>query len=759
MAYGREREWDHGKGAYGGGGHVRPREDDEYGGSSNKRHKYNNNDYDEGYVEEYSYDDRRRDQGPRRKLVPSEPSQHVIFLGLDQDYTEADLQTYLLGLGCVLNSVTIIRDRATGLSKGFGFAEFASVEHASVFLTPRFPFIDVPPPAAHGTAAYYAWQVAAEAGTLPPNQRRVKIDFSQSPPPGRPGAATVRGPIQINDGTRDIGTTAAPVLLFRGLDPISAPEAVAAAVRQSAGLGKDAGQGMRRVLLIKDKMTKASWGFAFVEFVDVQSASAVLANSMSQQLHPEGFKISDRPVAASFAHPYSWQKVPDNVIKDEACVESTVALGGVDGEWARYWDDSSTLSILEFDVQLPGPSKPQIGPVKEQKPKKKEAQPKNVDAEVAAFLGSMADEFTAAAAMPVLDKPLTLSFSKPVAIGAKTANLVTPSAQPVRAPALGFAADESEEIEGSTEDAEQVAEDTRPAAAKKVGPLIASKKVCPPTAGPTCSRIAVTNFVPQVANNISRWNTVQSELNPGGKPTDAIISNNATSSAPALATPPKALPPKAQPKKASPSGAPATTSSSSGSDEFEYSDPATFACFLCSRALKTLDQLKRHNTESDLHKKNLKDSSLRDVARGKADAARAKRAGEQTTKYRDRALERRAIYGQPDVPAADKAAGSAASKKRADGPPPLPSPPPPPLAPAKDENNIGNKLLKMMGWSEGTGLGVEGDGRVDPIETAMYETGAGIGASKGKEVGKYSGYSGYVAMAKDNVRDRYNDGT
>lgn len=37
-------------------------------------------------------------------------------------------------------------------------------------------------------------------------------------------------------------------------------------------------------------------------------------------------------------------------------------------------------------------------------------------------------------------------------------------------------------------------------------------------------------------------------------------------------------------------------------------------------------------------------------------------------------------------------------------------------------------------------------------ETAMFETGAGIGASKGKEVGKYSGYSGYVAMAKDSVR-------
>lgn len=41
---------------------------------------------------------------------------------------------------------------------------------------------------------------------------------------------------------------------------------------------------------------------------------------------------------------------------------------------------------------------------------------------------------------------------------------------------------------------------------------------------------------------------------------------------------------------------------STGSQEFEYSDATTFACFLCSRGLKTLDQLKRHNAESDLHK-------------------------------------------------------------------------------------------------------------------------------------------------------------
>ena len=46
----------------------------------------------------------------------------------------------------------------------------------------------------------------------------------------------------------------------------------------------------------------------------------------------------------------------------------------------------------------------------------------------------------------------------------------------------------------------------------------------------------------------------------------------------------------------------ASRSASVADEEFEYSDPITVACYLCSRGLKSLDQLKRHIAESDLHK-------------------------------------------------------------------------------------------------------------------------------------------------------------
>ena len=92
--------------------------------------------------------------------------------------------------------------------------------------------------------------------------------------------------------------------------------------------------------------------------------------------------------------------------------------------------------------------------------------------------------------------------------------------------------------------------------------------------------------------------------------------------------------------------------------EFEFSDTAAMTCLLCARQFKTLDQLKRHNKESDLHKvglhdslhmyrrisqhaqRNFKDPNLRDVAREKAKTAKSK---QELPKYRDRAAERRVI--------------------------------------------------------------------------------------------------------------------
>lgn len=175
---------------------------------------------------------------------------------------------------------------------------------------------------------------------------------------------------------------------------------------------------------------------------------------------------------------------------------------------------------------------------------------------------------------------------------------------------------------------------------------------------------------------------------------------------------------------------PNVKSSPAPETEFEFSDVSTLMCLLCARQFKTLEVLKRHNKESDLHKvckwrslvlhkltddiqKNHKDSNLREVAKQKV---AARKAGPPTDlpKYRDRASERRTLFNQPDMPLPDKDVVS--KKRQADMI--TPTVPVPPVAPpelGKDESNVGNKLLKIMGWKEGTGLGSEADGRVNPM--------------------------------------------
>lgn len=46
-------------------------------------------------------------------------------------------------------------------------------------------------------------------------------------------------------------------------------------MKNSSGNGYEGAKGMKRIILIKDKITLASWGFAFVEFIDTQVLSNI----------------------------------------------------------------------------------------------------------------------------------------------------------------------------------------------------------------------------------------------------------------------------------------------------------------------------------------------------------------------------------------------------------------------------------------------------------------------------------------------------
>ncbi|OBZ75616.1 hypothetical protein A0H81_04710 [Grifola frondosa] len=662
MAY--NREWDRGKHFpnEGPSWQQHPRSnvhlrDDDYP-NDGKRRKHNDGGYetsqgydDSGYDASFGQgrqtdyaqdypDDRHQRGGPhgKKRLVPSDPSPHVIFLGLDPDFTEADLQAYLTS-----NSY--------------------------------------PPPASHGATATTAFYKALEAGSpAPPGGRRVKIDYSQS---ASPSDKRLRGPQHANDGTRDIGNTQAPVLLFRGLDPLSGTQAIAQAMKTCAGLGKEGARGMRRIILIKDKLTMASWGFAFVELVCVRCTRS----NDAPQLHPSGFRISDRPVAASFAHPYSFQPVPDYSLRDEACLMSSSTLGGVENVWVRYWDEGSSVAVLEFQVEeLPQPA-PE--PAREKKEKKKskvesDATPLSVD-----------EHSVEASILPVSDKPVTLSLkggaTTKQGLSSISANVMK-KATPI---SLAFSMTEESQLtdigahDGEDGNDALASADSSVIVAKKVAPLIASKRI---------------------ANNINKWNQVQEGLSHETPATPTtILPPSTTSSTQATKLPVTAV----------------SSGLGPGEAEFEFSDIVAMTCLLCARQFKSREQLKRHNNESELHKvKNHQDASLCDVAREKAKAARAKI---DQPKYRDRASERRVMHNQPDVPRPSESNRGTGKRRFAEGPPPASTP-----------------LLLLISV------------RTTIIQTAIYAQGAGLGASKGKEIGKYAdGYAGYVNMAQDAARERY----
>jgi RNA recognition motif-containing protein len=84
------------------------------------------------------------------------------------------------------------------------------------------------------------------------------IDMTPSSPP----KSLTQKAWVYNDGTGDIGDSPSQFLLVRGLDTMLQEETIA---KGMAKLGSEP----KRVLLIRDRKTQVSWGFAFVEYQDV----------------------------------------------------------------------------------------------------------------------------------------------------------------------------------------------------------------------------------------------------------------------------------------------------------------------------------------------------------------------------------------------------------------------------------------------------------------------------------------------------------
>lgn len=187
-----------------------------------------------------------------------------------------------------------------------------------------------------------------------------------------------------------------------------------------------------------------------------------------------------------------------------------------------------------------------------------------------------------------------------------------------------------------------------------------------------------------------------------------------------------------------------------------FADPNRHCCYLCMRQFNDVAEVNKHERLSDFHRQNLRDESKVKKATAKlekhgiqhhvssAAAATNDETTDSTPQYRDRAKERRKIYGVINKKGEQVGMGVSKVKTSDEG--------------DGDEGgddrpvvrSKGASLLSKMGYTAGQGLGASGEGMTAPIAQSVYVAGVGLGAQGGK-VGDA------VEEAERNTKGRYED--
>jgi len=129
------------------------------------------------------------------------------------------------------------------------------------------------------------------------------------------------------------------LLLIRYLDPISTEDTIYNSMSMLAPV--------KEVRLVKDRLSSVSWGFAFVEYYDLDAA-----NSAYYYIYQNGYQIDNRPISVSYAHINSF--VPVYVQNEWSTVSYTDEKGNV--KFMKYWDEQAYVSIYPPPKHVPLPN-------------------------------------------------------------------------------------------------------------------------------------------------------------------------------------------------------------------------------------------------------------------------------------------------------------------------------------------------------------------------------------------------------------------
>ncbi|CAG8519615.1 5604_t:CDS:2 [Ambispora leptoticha] len=273
----------------------------------------------------------------RRNL--GEPNNFVILQGLPFSITEHQIQQTLEGLQASIENIRLIKDHKTGTSRRYAFVKFTSVEHARQFIEANHPYIIIDKVRVNIAYSHsasvedegwackscrhlnYKWLDRCHQCK---NLKRVDLIIEVS---GSLHSASSGSFLNFNDGSKDASIYPHNILLVRGLDPLTTEESLYSAINSISPQGM-----LKRVLLIKDRASRISWGFAFLEYRDIQTSAKVLSLVCDLQKFPKGFIIDSRNVSITYANPGCF--IP---------VYSTTEwkFWGDEGVALSYWDDKA----------------------------------------------------------------------------------------------------------------------------------------------------------------------------------------------------------------------------------------------------------------------------------------------------------------------------------------------------------------------------------------------------------------------------------
>ncbi|CAI2170167.1 18789_t:CDS:10 [Funneliformis geosporum] len=687
----------------------------------------------------------RMPEGRWRERNLGEPNNHVILQGLPLAATENDIQHTLDNLHASIENIRLIRDRRTGDSRRFAFVKFTSVEHARQFIEANHPFIMM-------------------------EDIRVRVEYSNSAS-AEDEESMVSGSLHLaptnsffNDGANDLAQVPHHILLVRGLDPLTTEETLYATASQVAAL--------RRVLLIKDRASRMSWGFAFLDYHDVQTSSYALSIFNNPHYYPGGFLVDSRSVSMTFAHPGCFTP---------AYATTEWTIWGDDGIAMSYWDQKayaveycgSQCSVpIESNIPLSSINSTSLNEAesKIRKESSSEAMKEsitvpetklNVEDELNAFYSDMGAVLTSTG------KAETKSIFS-VSDMVSTSNNQNKS---------NFSPKKNQDselnefyagLETSTSEVDSQGVEIQQFSDDKImnkPPSVDNDFTHQQPSGIHSPQEPINHEQQVPSQQIHQINSSNSRdsLSPETGYEPETVEENEALREVSISTshdPSKGVKEKKK-KSNKPIGKKKVHEQLQKWNErkeelhqindtnqpeltdglFDYT---LNACLLCQRQFIDLAELQKHEQLSDLHKLNLENEHLVQTIRMKR-AYGLQNDGDcekPQTRYNNRAAQRRKIYGQPRRPPASSGSSNPVEETYDQ-----------PTKFGIGEDNIGNRLLQNMGWKAGEGLGKNKNGIVVPIQPEIYTAGVGLGASNSHSILE-DGQNTYYGMAKKFARAR-----